>query len=82
MRLNQPHDRMPPLRVPILTKMVVSASVASVLYALLLETTSEQQRAAAVHHSHVHRVHHVRGGAAAMPTAVGLTSMQLPPVAT
>ena len=31
MRLNQPHDRMPPLRVPILTKMVVSASVASVL---------------------------------------------------
>ena len=41
MRLNQPHDRMPPLRVPILTKMVVSASVASVLYALLLETTSE-----------------------------------------
>ena len=63
MRLNQPHDRMPPLRVPILTKMVVSASVASVLYALLLETTSEQQRAAAVHHSHVHRVHHVRGGA-------------------
>ena len=97
-------------------------------YALLLETTSEQQRAAAVHHSHVHRVHHVRGGAddvsglliaaltasthtpigrgsedlgckhlpfdgsqrsccwladaAAMPTAVGLTSMQLPPVAT
>ena len=43
--------------------MVVSASVASVLYALLLETTSEQQRAAAVHHSHVHRVHHVRGGA-------------------
>ena len=32
-------------------------------YALLLETTSEQQRAAAVHHSHVHRVHHVRGGA-------------------
>ena len=30
MRLNQPHDRMPPLRVPILTKMVVSASVASV----------------------------------------------------
>ena len=128
MRLNQPHDRMPPLRVPILTKMVVSASVASVLYALLLETTSEQQRAAAVHHSHVHRVHHVRGGAddvsglliaaltasthtpigrgsedlgckhlpfdgsqrsccwladaAAMPTAVGLTLMQLPPVAT
>ena len=63
MRLNQPHDRMPPLRVPILTKMVVSASVASVLYALLLETTSEQQRAAAVHHSHVHRVHHVREGA-------------------
>ena len=32
-------------------------------YALLLRTTSEQQRAAAVHHSHVHRVHHVRGGA-------------------
>ena len=32
-------------------------------YALLLGTTSEQQRAAAVHHSHVHRVHHVRGGA-------------------
>ena len=32
-------------------------------YALLLETTAEQQRAAAVHHSHVHRVHHVRGGA-------------------
>ena len=30
MRLNQPQDRMPPLRAPILTKMVVSASMASV----------------------------------------------------
>ena len=55
MRLNRLQDQMPPPRATIRTKMVVSASVASVLYALLLETTSEQQRAAAVHHSHALR---------------------------
>ena len=35
MRLNQLHDRMPPLQAPILTNMVVPASVASVASALM-----------------------------------------------
>ena len=42
MRLNQPHDRMPPLRVPILTKMPVPASVASVL--ILMRCCSGRHR--------------------------------------
>ena len=106
MRLNQPQDRMPPLRVPILTKMVVSASVASVL----MRCCSGRHRSSSVLLLciiRIHCVHHVRGGAddvsglliaaltasthtpigrgskdAPMPTGVGLTSMQLPPVAT
>ena len=63
MRLNQPHDRMPPLRVPILTKMVVSASVASVRMRREfgdIETASCLLLCATC----MHRVHHVQCGAA------------------
>ena len=129
MRLNQPQDRMTPLRVPILTKIVVSASVAS----LLMRCCSGRHRSSSVLLLciiRMHCVHHVRGGAddvsglliaalmasthtpigrgsedlgckhlpfdgsqrsccwladaaaIAMSTGAGLTSMQLPPVAT
>ena len=46
MRLKQLQDRMPPLRVPILTKMLVPASVASVL--ILMRCCSGRHRSSSV----------------------------------
>ena len=51
-RLNQPQARILQLRAPISTKMVLSASVASVAYVLLLKATSEHQRPAVMYQSH------------------------------
>ena len=62
MRLNQPQDRMPPLRAPILTKMVVSASMASVL----MRCCSSHNRSTGgllIRTTCMRRVHHMRGGA-------------------
>ena len=62
MRRNQPQDRMPPLRAPILTKMVVSASMASVL----MRCCSSHNRSTGgllIRTTCMRRVHHMRGGA-------------------
>ena len=62
MRLNQPQDRMPPLRAPILTKMVVSASMASVL----MRCCSSHNRSSdglLIRTIRMRRMHHMRGGA-------------------
>ena len=62
MRLIQPQDRMPPLRAPILTKMVVSASMASVL----MRCCSSHNRSTSgllLCAIYMHRVHHMQGGA-------------------
>ena len=62
MRLNQPQDRMPPLRAPILTKMVVSASMASVR----MRCCSSHNRSSdglLIRTIRTRRVHHMRGGA-------------------
>ena len=62
MRLNQPQDRMPSLRAPILTKMVVSASMASVL----MRCCSSHNRSTGgllIRTTCMRRVHHMRGGA-------------------
>ena len=62
MRLNQPQDRMPPLRAPILTKMVVSASMASVL----MRCCSSHNRSTGgllIRTTCMRLVHHMRGGA-------------------
>ena len=62
MRLNQPQHRMLPLRAPILTKMVVSASMASVL----MRCCSSHNRSTGgllIRTTCMRRVHHMRGGA-------------------
>ena len=62
MRLNQPQDRMPPLRAPILTEMVVSASVVSVLMCC----GSSHNRSTGgllIRTARMRHVHHVRVGA-------------------
>ena len=62
MRLNQPQDRMPPLRAPILTKMVVSASMASVL----MRCCSSHNRSTGgllIRTIRMRRMHHMQGGA-------------------
>ena len=62
MRLNKPRARMPPLRAPILTKMVVSASMASVL----MRCCSSHNRSTGgllIRTTCMRRVHHMRGGA-------------------
>ena len=62
MRLNQPQDRMPPLRAPILTKMVVSASMASVR----MRCCSSHNRSSdglLIRTICMRRMHHMRGGA-------------------
>ena len=62
MRLNQPQDRMPSLRAPILTKMVVSASMASVL----MRCCSSHNRSTGgllIRTTCMRRVHHMRQGA-------------------
>ena len=59
MRLNQRQERLPPLQAPIPTKMIVSASLASVLvrcYGLLLKQGDIGARAACC--SALHREHH------------------------
>ena len=62
MRLNQLRNQMPPLRAPILTKMVVSASMASVL----MRCCSSHNRSTGgllIRTTCMRRVHHMRGGA-------------------
>ena len=60
MRLNQRQERLPPLQAPIPTKMIVSASLASVLvrcYGLLLKATSEHERQQMAHPEAARDVH-------------------------
>ena len=62
MRLNQLHHRMPPLRAPILTEMVVSASMASVR----MRCCSSHNRSSdglLIRTICMRRMHHMRGGA-------------------
>ena len=59
MRLNQRQDRLPPLQAPIPTKMVVSASVASVRVRAAMGCCSSRHRST----SRTHRVQHVHGEA-------------------
>ena len=62
MRLNPPQDRMPPLRAPILTKMVVSASMASVR----MRCCSSHNRSSdglLIRTIRMCRMHHMREGA-------------------
>ena len=62
MRLNQLHHRMPPLRAPILTEMVVSASMASVLMRCC-SSHNRSRDGLLIRTICMRRMHHMRGGA-------------------